>query len=96
MYKRQVRPDDPEDLTLLDVQRYGLEDLLCAVGDIDTDDLDWFHAFIRLRRRYMKNGAPKQEVMIPTGISPANVLVSVSDQRRRIPPASAAAGRRIR
>ena len=44
----------------------------------------------------MKNGAPKQAVIIPTGISFVKVLVSVSDQMRRIAPARAAAGKRKR
>ena len=93
---RPVRSDDPEDLALAGRERDRLDDLLCPVGDVDVDDLNRFHVFIRLRRRYMKNGAPKQAVMIPTGMSFANVLVSVSDHKRRVPPARAAAGKRMR
>ncbi len=44
----------------------------------------------------MKNGAPKQAVRMPTGMSLVKVRVSASAHTRRMAPASAAAGKRKR
>ena len=86
---RAVRADQRHPLAALDRERHALDDVATAQLDGHALQSQRRHAAIRLevRRTTAKNGAPKNAVTTPIGISAGESAVrAITSARTRNPP----------
>ena len=93
-----VGAEDGDELAGLDVEGDVGEDGTTGIGKVNVLDLKFHLRVAPLASKKRKRGAPKNEVMAPTGRTTGEMMVraKVSEMRRRAAPVTAEAGMRKR